>query len=111
MLEEKRSASSSWDVMSGESNSPSLEDIVSALKQSLAETEGFRRAAGEIDADAALLDGGLDLDSITIVELISRVEARFDFQFVDTDLRTRSFASLRSLAHVVLQRLSDRTAE
>jgi acyl carrier protein len=96
--------------MTGEANLPSLEDIVTALKQTLTETEGFQRAAGEIDAEAALLEGGLDLDSITIVALISRIEARFEFQFADTDLRTRSFTSLRALAQVVLRRLSDRSA-
>ena len=109
MLGEERSVSAGVD-MTGEANLPSLEDIVTALKQSLAETEGFHRTAGEIDADVTLLEGGLDLDSITIVELISRIEARFEFQFVDADLRTRSFESLRTLAQVVQRRLSNRTA-
>jgi acyl carrier protein len=93
-------------VVSSGANPPPLEDIVAALKHSLAETEGFHGAADEIDAEVTLLEGGLDLDSITIVELIGRIEARFEFQFADTDLRTRSFASLRALAQVVLRRLS-----
>jgi acyl carrier protein len=110
MSGEQRSGSPSWDVMTGDANLPSLEDIVTALKQSLAQIEDLHWTADEIDADVPLLAGGLDLDSIIIVELISRIEARFEFQFVDTDLRTRSFASLRALAQVVLYRLSQRTA-
>lgn len=110
MLGEKPGISTSCDVMTDEASLPSLEDIVTALKRSLAETEGFHRAADEIDADVTLLEGGLDCDSITIVELISRIEAYFEFQFMDTDLRTRSFASLRTLAEVVLRRLSAKRA-
>ena len=96
--------------MTEEMGLPSLEDIVSALKRSLEQSEGFHRTANEIDADVSLLEGGLDCDSITIVALISRIEACFEFQFMDTDLRTRSFASLRVLAEVVLRRLSAKRA-
>jgi acyl carrier protein len=96
--------------VTGEANLASLEDIITALKHSLAETEGFHRAADEIDADVTLLEGGLDCDSIIIVELISRIETQFEFQFMDTDLRTRSFASLRALAQVVQRRLVAKTA-
>ena len=108
MLDEKRSVSLSCHATDSEANPPSLQDIVSALKRSLAQTEGFRQAADEIDPNVTLLESGLDLDSITIVELIARIEAHFEFQFRDTDLRTRSFASLQALAEVVLRRLSDR---
>jgi acyl carrier protein len=85
---------------------PSLEDVVAALKQSLAETEGFHRAAGNIDENVPMLEGGLDLDSVTVVELISRIEVRLHFQFLDADLRTRSFESLRVLAQVILRTLA-----
>lgn len=57
------------------------------------------------DPQLALLDGGLNLDSVKVIELVAALEERLDFQFEDADLRTRSFQTVGSLAAVVAARL------
>ena len=55
----------------------------------------------KIDPDVSLLDDGLGLDSLAIVELISLSEARFGIEFGENELNMETFASLRALAAVV----------
>jgi acyl carrier protein len=57
-----------------------------------------------IAAETPLFQGGLDLDSFAIVELISLVEARFGFEFSPDDLRPEHFESLDTLARLVAAR-------
>jgi acyl carrier protein len=57
-----------------------------------------------IAAQTPLFQGGLDLDSFAIVELISLVEARFGFEFSPDDLRPEHFESLDTLARLVAAR-------
>jgi acyl carrier protein len=80
------------------------EAVVAELKRILAEDMDLNLKAEEIDATAPLLEEGLNLDSIVIVELIAVVEERFGFEFADEDLRTASFASLEALAGVIEKR-------
>lgn len=58
-----------------------------------------------LDPQLPLLDGGLNLDSVKVIELVAALEERLVFQFEDTDLRTRSFQTVGSLAAVVAARL------
>jgi acyl carrier protein len=67
------------------------------------------RAAPAPDPALPLVDGGLELDSVALVELIAALEERLEFQFHDTDLRTQSFRTLGSLAAVVAARLGVRS--
>jgi acyl carrier protein len=55
----------------------------------------------EIDEDAALLEDGLNLDSLAIVELITLIEDRFKIEFGEEDLNMEAFANLRTLAGVI----------
>lgn len=57
------------------------------------------------DPELPLLDGGLNLDSVKVVELIAALEERLAFQFEDTDLRTQSFRTVGSLTAIVAARL------
>lgn len=80
--------------------------IIATLKTILAEEMDLGLAADDIDASVPLLDDGLGLDSIVIVELIASVEERFEFEFEDTDLREANFQSLDALASVIELRCS-----
>ena len=82
-----------------------MEAIVIILKNMLANDLGLNLRVEEIDETAAMLEEGLNLDSIVIVELIALVEERFGFEFADEDLRTASFANLQTLAQVIERRL------
>lgn len=50
------------------------------------------------------------MDSVGMIELISAVEDRLDFVFVDADLVPSTFASLRALSEVIAERMSSRTS-
>jgi acyl carrier protein len=84
----------------------SLEEVVTALKQCLADSSGLR-APTDIDEHLPLVGGGLNLDSVAVVDLIGHVERRLGFQFHDADLRPRSFTNLSTLAQVILHRLEN----
>jgi acyl carrier protein len=81
--------------------------LVAALKRIIATDLDVGLAEQDIDAAVPLLEGGLGLDSIAIVELISSVEAEFGFQFQDSDLRTATFASVNVLAEVIHKRMAE----
>lgn len=54
-----------------------------------------------INANTPLLDDGLGLDSIMVVDLIVAVENYFGFNFAEDDLSLDSFASLTALSKVI----------
>jgi acyl carrier protein len=58
----------------------------------------------DIHPDAPLLEEGLGLDSLAIVELITLIEDKYGFEFGEDDLNMDAFANLRSLARVVAAR-------
>ena len=85
-----------------------VDRIISSLKEILAHDLNIGLKIDQIDPDASLeLD--LKIDSVAMVELISAIEARFEFSFLDADLVTKSFANLRVLARVIARRLASTT--
>jgi acyl carrier protein len=85
-----------------------VDRIISSLKEILAGDLNIGLKIDEIDPDASLeLD--LKIDSVAMVELISAIETRFEFSFLDSDLVTKSFANLRVLAGVIARRIASAT--
>jgi acyl carrier protein len=82
----------------------SLGTVMAELKSIL--SEALRVPADQIDEHASLLAEGVGLDSVALVEFICEVEQRLGFEFLESDLRVRTFESLTALAHVVLARLT-----
>jgi acyl carrier protein len=80
------------------------DDVATTLKSILVDEMELGLDAGQVTATVPLLEDGLNLDSIVIVELISVVEHRFGFEFQDEDLRTSSFENLEALAQVIEKR-------
>ena len=64
-----------------------------------------QRTAPTMDLALPLAEGGLDLDSVALLELIASLEERLEFQFDESDLRTSSFRTVGSLSAVVAARL------
>jgi acyl carrier protein len=64
-----------------------------------------RRAAPALDPELPLVEGGLELDSVALLELIGALEEQLEFQFQESDLRTSSFRTVGSLSAVVAARL------
>ena len=82
--------------------------ILTALRHVLVHELNVAVPLERIDADASLQD--LNMDSVAMIELMSAVEARFDFTFVDSDLVPSTFASLRALSNVIAERLRSKTS-
>ena len=78
-----------------------VEDTIRQLKHLIAGQSDIDVPEEEIDPDAPLLEEGLNLDSLAIVELIASSEETFGIQFGEDDLNMQSFASLRALAGAI----------
>lgn len=79
----------------------STQEIVRELKEILVRNLDLDLELDAISDDVSLLEDGLALDSVVIVELITHVENRFGFQFDDQNLRSENFANLTVLAELI----------
>jgi acyl carrier protein len=95
------------DRDSTECDPPCVDDVVATLKLSLVAAPDLHLTLADIDEHAALFEGGLGLDSVMLIELITDIETRLKFEFLEEDLRMRSFKSLRTLAQVIVERLAN----
>ena len=69
--------------------------VVAFLAEATAAPEdGFR-------PDTRLFDDGLQLDSFATVELISRIEEEYDFEFSDEDFIPENFVDLSTICALV----------
>ena len=80
-----------------------IEDTLEKLRRLVAEQLDINRRLDEIDADVPILGGGLNLDSLALVGLVSLTEQCFEIEFGEDELNMDSFASLRSLAKVIVK--------
>lgn len=79
---------------------------IEKLKVIIADELDVNLKKEEIDDNASLFEGGLGLDSIVIVELISLIEEKFGIEFADTELSPEYFGNLHVLAEFVSQKLA-----
>lgn len=86
--------------MSGDINTTTLR-----LKKILTEELVLGLSIDQIGDDTSLIEGGLDIDSIGIMEVIALVETAFSIEFRDEDLRLRTFDSIGTLAKVIASRM------
>ena len=92
----------------GDGHCASLDEVIALLRSAIARLQPGT-ASEHVPDDTPLLQGGFNLDSVVLIELITDLERRLGFEFLETDLRTRTFASLRSLAQVIVLRLGARS--
>jgi len=83
-----------------------LEEITVQLRRLVADRLNLNLAFEEVQPDVQLLEGGLRLDSLALVELITLIEDQFAIQFDENDFNVEAFGSLRSLAGVIGSRRS-----
>jgi acyl carrier protein len=84
-----------------------IDQVVDILKRVLADNPNVTVVPEKIGADTPLLEGGLALDSIVLMEWIGAIEERLAFEFRDSDLRPKTFQSLRAVAEVAVVRRSE----
>jgi acyl carrier protein len=85
-----------------------VDDIIAALKQIIVGDLDVNLSVDQIDESAPLVEEGLGLDSVVLVQMIGIIEANLGCEFLDSDLRMRTFRNLRTLAEVVALRIRDR---
>ena len=87
--------------------SDSTQEIAAQLKTIIATDLDVNLALDEIDETVPLLEDGLALDSIILLEFIALIEERFAFEFRDRDLELNNFENLSTLASFVRSRLGE----
>ena len=78
-----------------------MDIIIEQLKTIIAERLDTNIKREEITPDVSLLEDGLGLDSIMVVELVGLVEENFGFQFKEEELDLAILTNLRTLATFV----------
>ncbi len=76
------------------------------LRLILEETLQLGPRARVLDADSALLGYLPELDSIAVVEVVTRMEQDFDITIHDDEVNAETFATFGSLADFVLGKLT-----
>lgn len=75
-----------------------MQQTIDQLQQLIAQELDVNIQMSDIDPDTSLLEDGLGLDSIAIVELVTLVEENFQVHFDEEDLNMDAFASVRALS-------------
>ncbi len=78
-----------------------LEPLIEQIRQLIVEKIEPRLSLAAIHAHTPLFAGGLGLNSFAVVDLISQLERRFQFQFREADFREECFRDLQTLAELV----------
>ena len=92
--------------MPHEPSSPVVTALLPEVSALIVEALNLEVAASDIDPDASLFGGGLDLDSIDVLEVALVVSKRYGFQMQADDPNNQTtFSSLRALtAHIANHR-------
>ena len=77
---------------------PSENDLAAELIELIIDQMDININAALVNVDTPLFANGLELDSFAVVELITRMEARYGIEFQDSDFREENFESPRTLA-------------
>lgn len=85
-------------------------DITERLKDIIVNNLDVNANIDSIRNDVSLLEGGIGLDSVAVMEFISIIEEKFDFQFSDDELGMEPFQSLNALTEFVAGKLDSATA-
>lgn len=75
--------------------------LIEQIQQLIVEKLQPRLPLAGIHARTPLFDGGLGLNSFAVVDLISQLEQRFQFQFREADFREENFRDMQTLAELI----------
>lgn len=75
--------------------------VIESLKEIISEELDANISRAEIGDETPLFEEGLGLDSVSLVELISLVEKKFDIKFSDSELNPESFSTVKILAGII----------
>lgn len=77
------------------------QDMLNKLKDIIVNELDVNLKREDINENVSLFEEGIGLDSVTIMEFISLIEANFAIQFSDEELDFKQFKDLNTLAGFV----------
>ena len=81
------------------------ETVMAQLKRIVAEELDVNLDAQEIDETVSLLEEGIGLDSMAVMDFILSIEEHFGFEFLESELSVELFDSLNALAGLIAAKL------
>jgi acyl carrier protein len=81
------------------------QQIINKLRNIIADELDVNLKQDQIDDGASLWEDGIGLDSVTLMEFISLIEASFSVQFLDEELDFEQFKDLTTLAAAINTKL------
>jgi acyl carrier protein len=84
----------------------SQSEIVLAIESILREQVDLKPQIGDFGAETPLFEGGLELDSFGIVELIAGLETEFSIEFLEDDFLEEHFRTVGALGGLVYRYLN-----
>ena len=87
--------------MSMSTNQPALNEVISVIRNSV---NLHHLDAGRFTPETSLRDGGLDLDSVDILEIIVAVEHHFGVKIEDAEMGKKYFRTIGSITELVSQK-------
>ncbi|WP_238651762.1 phosphopantetheine-binding protein [Paenibacillus piscarius] len=78
--------------------------IENKIKEIIIEKSESSLTIEQIEDDEFLLSGGLNLDSIIIIDVIVALEECYEFTFDDEDISVELFNSVASIAHCLREK-------
>ncbi len=82
------------------------QNIINKLKDIIADELDVNLKKSEIDDNASLWEEGIGLDSVTLMEFISLIEAAFSVHFLDEELNFEQFKNLATLGEAIDTKLT-----
>ena len=82
------------------------DQVLERIKRIVVEDLDLNLSYEDLDDTVPLFEGGLALDSVIVVELISFIEKRFQIELGDEALNVETFQNLQSVARVIREQLA-----
>ncbi len=81
------------------------DELISEIKGIIIQSVNLHHLdATQIGSETSLRDGGLELDSIDLLEVVLAIEQRFGVKIDDAEMGKKHFRTIGSIAELVQQR-------
>ena len=81
------------------------ENVIDQLKRIITNELDVNLDVHKIDETVSLLEEGIGLDSMAVMDFILSIEEHFGFEFSESELSVELFASLNSLGSLISSKL------
>jgi acyl carrier protein len=87
------------------------DQVLEQLKRIVVDDLDLNLSYDTLSETIPLFEGGLALDSVVLVELISFIEKRFNIEMRDDLLNMDTFRDLQSIAQVIREQVAEQRVE